>query len=57
MYDFIVNPNARSVLGQKVWKKLESVLVQKKISYRVHFTEFQKPPLTPMQRLCVRSLI
>ena len=42
MYEFIVNPNARSGLGQKVWKDLESILIQEKIPYRVHFTEYQK---------------
>ena len=42
MYNFIVNPNARSGLGQKVWKKLEMILKQKNIDYRVYFTRYQK---------------
>ena len=35
MYHFIVNPNARSGLGQKVWKDLETILKTKKIEYEV----------------------
>ena len=42
MYNFIVNPNARSGLGQKVWKKLEAILKQENIDYRVYFTRYQK---------------
>ena len=34
MYTFIVNPNARSGLGQKVWKKLETILKEKKVDYK-----------------------
>lgn len=46
MYDFIVNPNARSGLGKKVWSELESVLKREKISYRIHFTKYQKHATT-----------
>ena len=42
MYNFIVNPNARSGLGKKVWNKLESILKAEKIDYRVYFTRYQK---------------
>ena len=42
MYNFIVNPNARSGLGQKVWKDLETILNKEKIEYRVYFTKYQK---------------
>ena len=42
MYNFIVNPNARSGLGQKVWKELEGILRNRNIEYRVFFTEYQK---------------
>jgi YegS/Rv2252/BmrU family lipid kinase len=42
LYNFIVNPNARSGLGQKVWTQLEQVLKEKEIEYRVFFTEYQK---------------
>jgi len=42
MYNFIVNPNARSGLGQKVWNKLEGILKHRNIKYRVFFTEYQK---------------
>ncbi len=42
MYTFIVNPNARSGLGQKVWNELEHILKTKKIPYEVFFTKYQK---------------
>ena len=42
MYTFIVNPNARSGLGQKVWDKLEAILIEEKIDYEVYFTKYQK---------------
>lgn len=29
MYTFIVNPHARSGLGQKVWNELETILKRK----------------------------
>lgn len=46
MYHFIVNPNARSGLGKKVWKDLEVILKTKKIEYQVYFTKFQKHATT-----------
>ena len=42
MYEFIVNPNARSGLGKSVWKDLETILRREHITYRVHFTKYQK---------------
>lgn len=42
MYHFIVNPNARSGLGGKVWKELEKKLKDKNITYQVYFTKYQK---------------
>ena len=42
MYTFIVNPNARSGLGQKVWNKLETILKNEKVDYEVFFTKYQK---------------
>ncbi len=42
MYTFIVNPNARSGMGKKVWNKLEQLLKERNISYEVHFTQYQK---------------
>lgn len=42
MYHFIVNPHARSGLGQMVWNELESILKSKKIAYTVYFTKYQK---------------
>ncbi len=42
MYTFIVNPNARSGLGKKVWKELENTLRTKNVAYEVYFTKYQK---------------
>lgn len=42
MYHFIVNPNARSGLGKKVWKELEAVLKKENIQYKAYFTKYQK---------------
>ena len=42
MYTFIVNPNARSGLGKKVWKELENILKEKNVTYQVYFTKYQK---------------
>lgn len=42
MYNFIVNPNARSGLGQSVWNELEAILKKEKIEYKVFFTKYQR---------------
>lgn len=42
MYHFIVNPHARSGLGQLVWNELETILKEKKIIYQVYFTQYQR---------------
>lgn len=42
MYTFIVNPNARSGLGKRVWDKLETILIKEKIDYEIYFTKYQK---------------
>ena len=42
MYTFIVNPHARSGLGQKVWNELETILKRKNVDYNVYFTKYQK---------------
>lgn len=42
MYHFIVNPNARSGLGKKVWSHLETILKQENLEYQVHFTKYQR---------------
>lgn len=42
MYHFIVNPNARSGLGKKVWNELEAVLKKESIQYKAYFTKYQK---------------
>lgn len=42
MYTFIINPNARSGLGQKVWKDLESILKERGVEYQALFTKYQR---------------
>lgn len=42
MYNFIVNPNARSGLGMKVWKDLDNILKNTNVSYDVYFTKYQR---------------
>ena len=51
MYHFIVNPNARSGLGQKVWKDLEIMLKTRNIEYEVHFTKYQKHATAMTQKI------
>lgn len=41
MYNFIVNPNARTGLGKKVWKDLEALLKKEQVDYQVYFTKYQ----------------
>ena len=41
MYHFIINPAARSGLGEHMWKKLEPLLKQRRISYQAVFTRYQ----------------
>lgn len=38
-YDFIVNPKARSGMGEMIWKALEPELKKRRITYKVHMTE------------------
>lgn len=42
MYSFIVNPNARSGLGMKVWKDLDNILKNTNVLYDVYFTKYQR---------------
>ena len=41
MYTFIINPNARTGLGLKVWNSLESTLKEKNVSYRAFLTKYR----------------
>lgn len=41
MYTFIVNPNARTGLGSRVWSSIEARLVKEQIPYQVFFTKYQ----------------
>lgn len=42
MYTFIINPNARSGLGQKIWKELEKTLKERNVEYQALFTKYQR---------------
>ncbi|EET62497.1 lipid kinase, YegS/Rv2252/BmrU family [Marvinbryantia formatexigens DSM 14469] len=39
MYCFIVNPNACSGKGRKIWKRLAGILRQEQVAYKVFFTK------------------
>lgn len=41
MYYFIVNPGSRSGNGKIVWKRVEKILEQEQIEYRVYFTSYR----------------
>ena len=41
MYTFIVNPNARSGSGQKLWLRIEASLKRRGVKYQVFFTQYQ----------------
>ena len=38
-YDFIINPKARSGMGEMIWKALEPELKKQRIAYKVHMTQ------------------
>ena len=42
MYTFIINPNARSGLGKKIWNELEEILKERNIEYQALFTKYQR---------------
>ena len=42
MYTFIVNPNARSGLGHKVWKDIERSLEDRGTDYQAYLTKYQR---------------
>lgn len=39
MYYFVVNPASKSGRGAKIWAQIEPILVEKQITYQVHFSE------------------
>lgn len=51
MYTFIVNANSRSGLGREIWKKIETELRARSISYEVFFTAPHRHTETLVQRL------
>ena len=51
MYAFIVNPNAKSGLGQIVWNDLELLLKKSSVEYEVFFTKYQKHATTMTQKI------
>ena len=51
MYTFIANPNARSGLGLKLWKEIETILLEKNVQYQVLFTKHQHHATTLTREL------
>ncbi len=51
MYSFIVNPNAKSGLGQIVWDDLETLLKKSSVSYEVFFTQYQRQATEIVKKL------
>lgn len=51
MYTFIVNPNARSGLGQKLWLLVEADLKERGARYQVFFTKYQRHATAIVQNL------
>ena len=41
MYYFIVNPGSRSGNGKIIWKRVEQILEQEQVEYRVFFTSYR----------------
>ncbi len=41
-YDFIINPESRSGLGEMTWKRIEPELKKQRVRYRVHMTAKRK---------------
>ncbi|MDD7770693.1 diacylglycerol/lipid kinase family protein [Suipraeoptans intestinalis] len=41
MITFIVNPNARSGLGSRIWKQIQQILQERKVQHQVFFTKYQ----------------
>lgn len=57
MYTFIVNPNARSGLGEKTWHTLERILKEQEVSYQVFFTKYQKHATKITQKLTEENML
>lgn len=41
MYNFIINPNARTGLGKKIWNELEETLKESNIRYQAFLTKYR----------------
>lgn len=41
MITFIVNPNAKSGLGSRIWEKIRQILQERQVRHRVFFTKYQ----------------
>ncbi len=50
-YLFIVNPNSRSGMGQKLWESVEPVLRERGIRYQVFFTKYQLHAVSLVKKL------
>ncbi|MBY0124147.1 diacylglycerol kinase family protein [Bacillus sp. S/N-304-OC-R1] len=52
---FIINPQAKNGYCKKVWRKLESILLEKEISYMAFFTEYRGHAKEIVQSLAVKT--
>lgn len=51
MYTFIINPNARTGLGGKIWNDLEILLKKRKVDYQAFLTKYRGHATRITQRL------
>ncbi len=51
MYTFIVNPNARSGLGHRLWTLVENDLKRRNTKYQVFFTRYQRHAIKIIREL------
>ena len=51
MYNFIINPNARTGLGGKIWTELENTLKERKVNYRAFLTKYRGHATSITQKL------
>lgn len=40
MYYFIINPHSKSGYGMSIWKKVETILKEREVTYEARFTEY-----------------
>lgn len=51
MYNFIINPNARTGLGLRVWNGVEKALKERRINYHAFFTKYRNHATSITQKI------